>query len=160
MQFLTSEVSLLRRFGFLLAALFLIVPATSDVQAQLADTRVSIVSLDSPKISIKLESKSGSTQWSFRNSYAAYVGLAERIQNFRGTDALGREVPVTKVAPGEFRFPEKVTRVSYDLEALVRLEVGRLFSPMFRWLNKEHGLLMLGDLLPARVGMGSTQSSF
>ena len=55
-----------------------------------------------------------------------------------------------ELAPGEFRFSEKVTSVSYDV--LLNPPTRAADLSHVSWLNKEHGLLMFGDLLPA-VGM-------
>lgn len=150
MQFFTIRISLLKELKHVLVALFFVVSAAATTQAQLSFVRISVLSLEPAKVRVELHNP-GSTEWSFRNTYTAVVGLSERIENFRG-DSLGREVPVRKPAPGEFRFPEKVTSVSYD----VRLNPPSKLVDLSHvsWLNKEHGLLMLGDLLPV-VGMGA-----
>jgi hypothetical protein len=151
MQFVTCRVSLLKRLKLLLVLILLVVSGASTIHGQASSARIAVVSLDPARIRVELNSE-GSTQWSFRNTYTAIVGLADRLENFQGKDYQGREVLGRKLAPGEFRFPEKVTSVSYDV----------LLNPPARladlshvsWLNKEYGLLMLGDLLPA-LGMGA-----
>ena len=81
------------------------------------------------------------------------VGLAERIENLHGHDNLGREVLGRKLVPGEFRFPEAVTRINYDVILNPPSKLTDLSH--VSWLSKQQGLLMLGDLLPT-VGMGAT----
>lgn len=146
MPFVTYRVSLLKRLKLPLILLFLAVSVPSTIQAQESFVRISIVSLEPARIRVDLNTV-GSTEWSFRNTYGSVVGLANRLQNFHGKDPLGRQVLARKLGPGEFRFSEKVTSVSYDV----------LLNPPTRladlshvsWLNKENGLLMFADLLPA-----------
>lgn len=150
MQVVTCRVSLLKRLKLLLVLVLLVVPAASTIHAQGSSARISVLSLDPARIRVELNAPGG-TDWSFRNTYTAIVGLADRIENFHGKDHLGREVVGRKLAPGEFRFSEKVTSVGYD----VRLNPPARLADLSHvsWLNKAHGLLMLGDLLPAeRMG--------
>jgi hypothetical protein len=146
MQFLTWRVSLLKRLKVLLGAV-VVLAACPTIQAQVSSARISVLSLDPAKVRVEFNG-SGDTSWSFRNTYATVVGLAERIENFRG-HSLGREVPVRKLAPGEFRFPEAVTQVSYDV--LLNPPAKRSDLSHVSWLRKEYGLLMLGDLLPTGI---------
>lgn len=150
MQFVTGRV-LLRRLKLPLVSLFLAVSLASTIHAQAPYVRISVLSLEPARIRVELNTL-GSTDWSFRNSYASVVGLADRIENLHGKDYLGREVVATELASGEFRFPEKVMNASYD----VRLNPPVTLAELSRvsWLKKEHGLLMLRDLLPA-AGMGA-----
>jgi Peptidase family M1 domain len=146
MQFVTCRVSLLNRLKLLFVLVFLVVSVPSTIQAQASSVRISVLSLEPARVRVELNIL-GSTEWSFRNTYGSVVGLANRLENFHGKDAGGRQLMARKLAPGEFRFSETVTSVSYEV----------LLSPPTRladlshisWLNKEHGLLMLGDLLPA-----------
>lgn len=148
MQFVTCRV-LLRQLKLLLV--FLVVSAfPATIHAQASFVRISVLSLEPARVGIELNTM-GSSEWSFRNTYTSVVGLAGRIENFHGKDHLGREVLARKLAPGEFRFPEKVTSVSYDVSLNPPARLADLSH--VSWLNKDHGLLMLGDLLPA-AGMG------
>lgn len=151
MKFFTLRVSHLTRPKLLPIAVFLVVSAAPNIQAQVSFVRISVLSLDPARVRVELNSQ-GSTEWSFRNTYTAVVGLAERIEDLHGYDYLGREVQVRKLAPGEFRFHEKVMKVTYDV--LLRPPAKLADWSHVSWLNKEHGLLMLGDLLPA-AGMGA-----
>ena len=150
MHSLTCRVSVLKLLKHLFVALFLVAVAGSTMRAQVSVVRVSVVSLDPARVKVEIEGP-GSSEWSFRNTYAAVVGLAERIENLHGRDNLGREVLGRKLAPGEFRFPEAITRISYDVILNPPSKLTDLSH--VSWLSKEHGLLMLGDLLPT-AGMG------
>ena len=144
MQFLTIRISLLKQLKFLLVAAFFVVSAATT-QAQVSSARISVLSLSPAKVRVELEGP-GDSDWSFRNTYTSFVGLADRIENFQGQESQGRNVLVRKLAPGQFRFAEKVTRVSYDVILTPPTNLSALSH--ISWLNKEHGLLMLSDLLP------------
>ena len=137
-----SHTTLLKLF---FVSAFLLIPAVSRIHAQTTDVHLSVLSLNPPKLKIKVAGGTG-TSWSFRNTYARIVGLAERIDNFRGSDARGREVSVRKLAPGEFRSTEDVATVSYEVILTPPSNLGDMSH--VSWLTEEHGFLMLGDLLP------------
>ena len=149
MQFFTTRVSGLRQFRILFSAFFLSAFWIS-AQAQTTFVRISVVSFNPAKVHVEIENK-GASAWSFRNTHASIVGLAERIDNFQGSQA-GREVPLKRLAPGEFRFSEPVGRVSYDVQ--LTLPANLAHRSRVSWLNDDHGLLLLRDLLP-EVGMGA-----
>ena len=92
MHSLTFKVSVLNLLKHLFVALFLIAAASSTLRAQVSFVRISVVSLDPARVKVELNGP-GSSEWSFRNTYGAVVGLAERIENLQGRDNLGREVP-------------------------------------------------------------------
>lgn len=146
MQVFASRVSQLKHLKRLLAvSVFLVVPAVVGVQGQTTEVRLSVVSLAPARVKVEIQ-VTARTDWSFGNTYGRIVGLAERVENFEGIDSVGRDVAVRKLAPGEFRSNEKLARVSYE----VKLSVPARLADMSHvsWLNQEHGLLMLGDLLP------------
>ena len=147
MQFFMTSVSGLRQFRILFSAFFLIAFWASG-QAQTSFVRISVVSFNPAKVHVEIASK-GASNWSFRNTHAYIVGLAERIENFQGE--VGREVPLKRLAPGEFRFSEPVTSVSYDVRLTPPANLA--YKSRVSWLNEDFGLLMLRDLLP-EVGMG------
>lgn len=150
MHFFATRVSRFTAVKLFLVTVFAIVPALSTVQAQVKVVDLSVLSLTPAKVRIELAGVAA-TDWSFRNSYGGVVGLAERVGNFKGVDNLGREVPVRKLAPGEFRFNEKVTKVRYEVLLTPPSKLADMSH--VSWLNEESGLFMLGDLLP-EVGMG------
>ena len=84
--------------------------------------------------------------WSFLDSYASVVGLANRIERFTLFDERGNEVQVRKLAPGQFNSPKPAPRFRYEVN--LKPPVMAADSAMVSWLNNERGLLMLKDLLP------------
>lgn len=57
----------------------------------------------------------------------------------------GELIRVRRITPGEFRFDKEVARFTYEV-SLAELTPSRMAN--VSWLTGEHGLLMLGDLLP------------
>jgi predicted metalloprotease with PDZ domain len=84
--------------------------------------------------------------WSFRNVYASVIGIGERMENLTLADAAGNNVPVRKLAPGEWKAESAATRFSYE----VKLDAPEMATDAayVSWLTAEQGFLMLGDLLP------------
>ena len=84
--------------------------------------------------------------WSFRNSNAGVSELGIRIEQMEVSDAAGVEIPVRKIAPGQFESASPASRFRYQ----VNLNPPGVSSEAARvsWLNTERGLLMLADLLP------------
>ncbi len=129
----------------LVAICGILVCAASD-RAQTLRARVSIISLSPARLKIEGEYAGGAAQWSFLNTYGGIIGLADRIQNFALADAAGNEVPVRKLAPGEFKAAKVVTHFSYEMNATEPLNP--VDASHFSWLNGNYGYLMLADLLP------------
>lgn len=145
MHLLAGRVSHNILVRLLLVSAFLLVPALSRIQAQTSDVRLSVVSLNPAKLRIEVAGGKGGS-WSFRNTYTRIVGLAERIDNFHGSDDRGRDVSVRKIAPGEFRSTEDVAKVSYEMMLTPPSSLGDMSH--VSWLTEEQGFFMLGDLLP------------
>lgn len=148
MQFFTARVSGPKQFRILFSA-FLLIAFWVSGQAQTTFVRISVVSFNPAKVHVEIENK-GASDWSFRNIHASIVGLAERIDNFKGSQ-VGRELPLKRLAPGEFKFSEPVTRVSYDVRLTPPANLAH--GSRVSWLKDDHGLLLLRDLLP-ETGMG------
>src|SRR5690242_14930848 len=55
------------------------------------------------------------TIWSFRDSYAGVVGLANRVERFTLFDQFGNEIQPRKIAPGQFDSPKPATRFHYEV---------------------------------------------
>ncbi|HKP36830.1 MAG TPA: hypothetical protein VJT71_08220 [Pyrinomonadaceae bacterium] len=85
--------------------------------------------------------------WSFRDSYAGVLGLGNRIENLKLVDGKGIEIQTRKIAPGQFESASAASKFSYE----VKLTPGARSSEaaLVSWLTSEHGVLMLGDLLPS-----------
>jgi predicted metalloprotease with PDZ domain len=110
------------------------------------DVKITVVSVNPARVRVEGRRGEGSTAWSFRNIYGSASGLAERIENLTLSDESGAPVDARKLAPGEFTAARDATRFAYDL---------KLDPPAFvsdtahvSWLAADHGVLMLGDILP------------
>jgi hypothetical protein len=117
-----------------------------SAKAQGLEAQISVVSLSPPLVKVEGRLDVGATPWSFRNSYAGVLGLAERVENFTLADARGAAVPIRKLAPGEYEAARPATAFVYE----VKLEPppDNNSAPHVSWLAPNHGLLMGGDLLP------------
>lgn len=119
------------------------------LHAQSVDARITIVSLSPARVRVEGVRAPSTPRWSFRNAYAGVIGIGERIENLRLADAAGANVPVRKLAPGEYEARGPAERFIYD----VRLEtpVRPADAAYVSWLTGERGCLMPGDLLPRAV---------
>lgn len=113
--------------------------------AQSTEVRLSFKNLSTARLAIHIKGEPARS-WSFRNTYGNIVGLSDRIQNVRGSDAQGVTVPLVRDAPGEFRSTQDLTEISYEVNLTRPLRLADLSR--VSWLDAELGLLMLGDLLP------------
>jgi len=136
--------------------LFVILCAALTASAQSLDVRLEIVSTSPARVRVEGRREGGAAAWSFRNSYAGATGLAARVENLSLADEQGAQVSFRQLAPGEFEAAKPATRFSYTL----KLDPPGFVTdaPHVSWLAGEHGLLMLGDMLPlavskARVGI-------
>jgi M61 glycyl aminopeptidase len=127
--------------GFL-ALLLCMFGQTTAAQTPLVTVRVGTASAR-----IRIEGQGAATRkWSFQKSYANVGDLGQRIEKFQLFDSTGSGMPVNQLAPGEFEAAAAAERFSYevDLAPHVRAHDAAFVS----WLNEDHGLLMLRDLLP------------
>jgi len=118
--------------------------AFMEANAQVTNIQIKILSVDAARVRVELELAPTSIL-SFPNAYAGIVGLANRIEGVEASID-GREVPIRKLAPGEYKSELAFSRVGYDV-SLVE-PANRSQMSHVSWLNQEQGLLMLGDLLP------------
>ncbi len=97
------------------------------------------------QLQIEAQSSTPANSWSFRNSYAGILGIAERIDDFRATTASGRDAGGKKIATGEFRSELPASKISYrvNVSKPTAADVSHV-----SWIAGGYGLLMLGDLLP------------
>jgi hypothetical protein len=102
------------------------------------------ISINSPgQIRIDVRLSEPINSWSFRNAYAGVLGIAERIEDFRGVDAV-----VQKAAVGEYRSDRRTSRISYT----VKLPKPTLADVShFSWLVEDQGFLLLADLIPVEI---------
>jgi predicted metalloprotease with PDZ domain len=84
--------------------------------------------------------------WSFRNDYAGVSELGSRVDGLKLFDPAGAEIPVHKIAPGQFEAASAAAKFHYEVNLAPRAQPSD--AARVSWLNSEHGLLMLADLLP------------
>ncbi|MDT4896200.1 MAG: hypothetical protein QOH25_1277 [Acidobacteriota bacterium] len=127
-------------------AALLIVVGCSATHAESLKAEITVLSTAPARVRIVGERSIPTRAWSFRNVYANAMNLGERIEKLTLADTSGADVPVRKIAPGEYEAASAATRFVYEM---------KLDAPLFEgdaahvsWLTNERGFLMLGDLLP------------
>jgi predicted metalloprotease with PDZ domain len=125
---------------------FLILINAAVVQTQTLKVHIAVTSVMPARIRIDAEFPSARSVLSFRNSYAGLIGLGERIEKIEAITSDGASVPVQKLAPGEFKTTEEFAHFKYDVNVAEPARPAQMSH--VSWLNREHGLLMLSDLLP------------
>lgn len=136
---LTAALKTQSSFAILCVLACFICLTSIDLQAQ-TQTRVRITVSPVNEIAVRAELAVPSRSWSFRNTYAGALGLADRIEQFRANDRL-----VRKLAVGEYRFDENAGSIDYVVR-LRRPSPGEVAH--VTWLTEDHGILMFSDLLP------------
>jgi predicted metalloprotease with PDZ domain len=135
---------LCKSFSALLLMLFMC--GIIAAQAQSLSARISVLSLSPARVKIEGKTAEGITNWSFRKQYAGVQRLGERIENFTLSDESGAQIPVRKIAPGEYVAASAATRFVYELNLEPPLQTSD--AAYVSWLTNERGLLLPGDLLP------------
>jgi predicted metalloprotease with PDZ domain len=135
----------------------IVLSVSAGVQAQTLNVRLAVDSTAPARVRINAEFPNFTDVISFPNSYGGVLGLAERIENVKARLAGGPAVTVRKLAPGEFQTSEKFNQISYDVNLSEPMPPAQ--ASHVSWLNSEHGLLMLSDLLPRSIkGSGAFPS--
>jgi predicted metalloprotease with PDZ domain len=127
------------------------------LQAQTLEVRISVASTAPARIKIDARLPYDANTLSFRNAYGGVLGLGERIEAVEGIRTSGASVRGEKLAPGEFRLPEKLARFVYEVNLAGPLrpaDLSRVSS-----LNSDYGVLMMADLLPHSTGAGGRFAS-
>src|SRR5215813_3443650 len=127
-------------FLFLLFSLSL----TQDLIAESLKVKISVPA-SAGEIRVELQLPEAVQSWSFRNSYAGALGLGNRIQDFRASGTL-----VRNVTSGEFRADQRAKSVSYSVNLNPANHPADLAH--ISWLAGDYGFLMLSDLLPQFLG--------
>lgn len=135
-----TQVPLLAVCGLLILA------ASSPVNAQTLQARIRVISVAPATIRIDAEFPNATDVLSFRNTYGGVLGLGERIETVEAFKPNGEGIQVRKLAPGEFQSAEKSTRFRYEVNVAEPERPAQMSH--VSWLNRDHGLLMLADLLP------------
>src|SRR5438132_7871079 len=135
-----------RKLLFICSVFFLPALPANATSATGVEVRIRIESLTPPRLIVEGERDVGGQIWSFPKTYGGLLGLGERINALVVTDGNGRNVPVRKLGPGEYKAEAEATRFRYEvnLEPPARAAESAYVS----WLTSDRGLLMLGDLLP------------
>ncbi len=127
-----------------LGSLNLIFCASASISAQQSNATIRLLP-DANRVIVEGSSVAASV-WSFPDSYASMIGLANRVERFALFDESGNEIQVRKVAPGQFDSPKPAARFRYEVS--LKPPLMATDSAMVSWLNNQRGLLMLADLLP------------
>ena len=99
----------------------------------------------SGQVRIEANAESPAKSWSFRNSYAGILGIAERIDDFRAVTSSEQDAKARKIATGEFRSELDAGKISYRVN-VSKPAAGDVSH--VSWIAGDYGLLMLADLLP------------
>ena len=101
---------------------------------------------ETPRVLVEGERSIPTRAWSFRNVYANVMGLGNRIEKLTLWDSAGANIPVRKLAAGEYEAERLAARFAYE----VKLEPPGFETDAahISWLTSDRGFLMLGDLLP------------
>ncbi|HEX5708713.1 MAG TPA: hypothetical protein VFX96_15545 [Pyrinomonadaceae bacterium] len=129
--------------------------AAESARAQSLDVKITLASIEPPRVRVEGRRAEGSTAWSFRNTYAGMLGLAARVENLVLLDEGGAEVALTKRAPGEYESARPASRFRYEVN--LDPPTTQTNAAHVSWLTRERGLLMLGDLLPLPARQASVK---
>jgi hypothetical protein len=116
------------------------------VQAQDLTLHLSVASAETPEVKVEGSYEKGATRWSFKNGVGRVGGLADRIHGFHAKDHSGKEVGPTAGPPGQFVSHTLATEFSYVVD--LKPPENSADAAHVSWLDQQHGVLMLGDLLP------------
>jgi len=84
--------------------------------------------------------------WSFRNDYAGVSELGGRVEALKVFAPTGAEIPVHKIAPGQFEAATAASKFRYEVNLASPARASD--AARVSWLSEARGLLMLADLLP------------
>jgi hypothetical protein len=134
---------LIRRFCF--AFLFAAAGAVATGSAQPLSVTIEVLP-GSPGRLLMQGSGSPRQTWSFRDSYAGILGLANRVRGFQLFDANGKQITVQRMAPGQFASHQPATNFKYEIELAPASQAAN--AAFTSWLTLDRGMLMLADVLP------------
>ena len=110
-----------------------------------AQSRVTISIPNSGELRIEAEKLPPSHAWSFRNTYANALGIAERIHEFKTFEDLSPIGELNRTAVGEYRSNLAANKIVYSVKLSTAISTG--WSHV-SWLAEDRGYLMLADLVP------------
>src|SRR5688572_27186640 len=132
-----------------LFALLLIFSTGGATYADSIDAQITVLSTAPARIRVVGERSVASRVWSFRNIYAGVMNLGERIESLVLSNSAGQNIPLRKLAQGEYEAVSPADRFTYEMKLEAPAFAGD--AAHVSWLTGERGLLMLGDLLPLRA---------
>ena len=136
-----------RYLGVACLALLSLIFSQDTAHAQALRAQISVISLAPARVKVEGRLDQGAQRaWSFLNSYAGLMGLAERIENLKLAERDGTSVPVRKLATGEYEAAKEASEFSYEVKLDAPLNAND--AAHVSWLAATRGFLMLGDLLP------------
>lgn len=130
----------------LVACVLVNLSVLSSVTGQTLNARIAVTSSNPGRIKIDAQLPGATNSLSFRNVYAGVLGLGERIEAVEGIKANGEHVRIPKLAAGEFQAAEKFSRFTYEVDLAEASRPSQMSH--VSWLNRDHGALMMADLLP------------
>jgi predicted metalloprotease with PDZ domain len=127
-----------------------------SISAQNLEIKIKMSAPENAKISVSGKFKNDRTErnFSFINTYADSVNLAERIENLKFFDKNNQEIAFQKIGDGEFLTAQNVAQFSYQI--LLKNPASAHVS----WLSENHGLLMPNDLFPKLTQKNAANISF
>src|SRR6266849_1050502 len=81
--------------------------------------------------------------WSFRNDYAGVSELGGRVEALKVFAPTGAEIPVHKIAPGQFEAATAASKFRYEINLASPARASD--AARVSWLIEARGLLMLAD---------------
>ena len=129
--------------GFPLRLCVLSTLLLSLVSIASAQTRVTISFPNSGELKIEADQHQPAHEWSFRNSYANALGIAERIHDFKAFGAA-----INRIAVGEYRSNQPANKIAYSVKLSTPISTG--WSHV-SWLAEDRGYLMLADVVPINL---------
>ena len=140
----TVELQIFARQALLLFACgFLCLAAFNDATGQIVRVRLGVVETGRVRVDIRLPVEA--TAVSFRNTYGGVLGLGDRIQLLEAMRGPNR-LPVKKLAAGEYQAESGFDGLGYEVNLLEPVQPSQMSH--VSWFSREHGLLMMADLLP------------
>lgn len=113
------------------------------------DAKLIIKIISEARINIKGEfadKKNSFKNWTFLQNYADVTGLAEKIGKFQLFDEKGNAIEAKKLMSGEYLASKEPKSWIYEVDLTPSAKLTD--SAHSSWLAKDHGLLILADLLP------------
>ena len=127
---------------------------TATARANSFDVTITVVSPDAPRVRVEGVTATETKAWSLPAAHVPLRGFVERVSHLTLHDSAGAEVPVRKLAPGEFEAARAATKFSYDLNLAPPFVTSD--AAHVSWLAGGRGIIFLSDVLPVLPAKGRT----